>query len=80
MATMTVTVEMEYNREVLVQARLRAKLTQERAAALAGIHEVSLNRIEKGVRGTSLKTLRKLCEIYLIDTSEVLTSSTNFFA
>jgi DNA-binding XRE family transcriptional regulator len=49
---------------ILSKARARSELTQEDAAAEAGVHPTTIGKIETGDRGMSLQTFARLSFVY----------------
>ena len=59
----------------LARIRRAARLTQEDAAAQAGVATETLSRIERGTRPLKVETLQKLADTYGVDIAEVFQSA-----
>lgn len=63
-------------REKLIQARLRAGVSQQQVAELCLISQPSISRIESGTNDPSAGTLVRLCEIFDLSPRDVLDRGT----
>lgn len=55
----------------LKAARVQTNLTQEQAAKMIGVSKTTLSNYERGWTSPNAKTLKKICEVYKIEMSEV---------
>ncbi len=65
-----------YDPKALEMARARAGYSQEFAASLIGVHQVTISRSERGQTVPSPSELRRLAEIYRVDRQAL---ADNFF-
>ena len=56
----------------LAKLRKRAGLTQDQAAEKAGISQVTLSRLERGIQWTDFEVLLKLSRLYQVEWSDLL--------
>lgn len=70
-AIFSLSTEYEYDPAALIRARKVANLTQEEAARQAGMHEITLTRIEGGTKTTSDRIVA-LCKVYNISVASVV--------
>lgn len=56
----------------LREVRLRKLLTQEEVARRAGLSEATVNRLETGMHGARISTVRKLAEALQVEPAELI--------
>lgn len=58
--------------ERLREARLRAGVSQERLAALAGLHRTYVSSVERGKRNVSLLNIERLAEALDVEMADLM--------